>query len=55
MHSAVSKIKKKRWIISGSVVFFLFLAFAFSLPRPLFDVSYSPVLYDREGKLPGKH
>jgi penicillin-binding protein 1C len=31
----------------------IFLAFAFCLPDPLFDVSYSPVLYDRTGVLLG--
>ncbi|MDR3161531.1 MAG: penicillin-binding protein 1C, partial [Spirochaetaceae bacterium] len=29
------------------------LWFAFCLPRPLFEVPYSPVLYDREGRLLG--
>jgi len=32
---------------------FLLLLFVFSLPKPLFNVSYSPVLYDREGRLLG--
>ncbi|MCL2801176.1 MAG: penicillin-binding protein 1C [Treponema sp.] len=31
----------------------LVIAFIFSLPRQLFNVSYSPVLYDREGRLLG--
>ncbi|MDR1932259.1 MAG: penicillin-binding protein 1C [Spirochaetales bacterium] len=31
----------------------VFLAFAFCLPDPLFDVPYSPVLYDRNGVLLG--
>ncbi|MCL1818001.1 MAG: penicillin-binding protein 1C [Spirochaetaceae bacterium] len=31
----------------------LFLLFVFCLPSPLFDVSYSPVLYDRNGELLG--
>ena len=38
--------------LSAFGLFFL-LAFIFCLPRPLFDVSYSPVLYDRDGKLLG--
>jgi penicillin-binding protein 1C len=31
----------------------IFLLFVFCLPDPLFDVSYSPVLYDRNGTLLG--
>jgi hypothetical protein len=31
----------------------LIVLFAFSLPRPLFSSYYSPVLYDRNGKLLG--
>jgi len=45
-------LTKKRLIIGGGLVFLL-LAFIFSLPRPLFDVPYSPVLFDREGNLLG--
>jgi penicillin-binding protein 1C len=45
-------VNKKRLIITGAVLVLL-LAFIFSLPRPLFDVPYSPVLYDREGNLLG--
>ena len=37
----------------GSVFGFIVLAFAFSLRGPLFDTSYSPVLYGRDGKLLG--
>jgi len=45
-------VTKKRLIIgTGAVI--LLLAFIFSLPRPLFDVPYSPVLFDREGNLLG--
>jgi len=44
-------INKKRLIGGGAVV--LLLAFIFSLPNPLFDVPYSPVLFDREGNLLG--
>ncbi|MDR1218329.1 MAG: penicillin-binding protein 1C [Treponema sp.] len=36
-----------------AVLAVLFLLFAFCLPDPLFNVSYSPVLYDRERKLLG--
>ena len=35
------------------VILILVLAFSFSLREPLFDVSYSPVLYDRNGRLLG--
>ena len=45
-------VTKKRLIIGGGAVVLL-LAFIFSLPRPLFDVPYSPVLFDREGNLLG--
>jgi len=45
-------VTKKRLIIGGGAVVLL-LAFIFSLPRPLFDVPYSPVLYDSEGNLLG--
>jgi penicillin-binding protein 1C len=48
----VKKITKKH-IIFGAVFAILLLAFIFSLPRPLFDVPYSPVLYDRDGNLLG--
>ncbi|GBU28960.1 penicillin-binding protein [Treponema sp. R8-4-B8] len=43
--------KKRLIIVAGAVV--LLLAFIFSLPRPLFDVPYSPVLFDSEGNLLG--
>jgi len=45
-------VTKKRLIIGGTVLVLL-LAFIFSLPRPLFNVPYSPVLYDRDGNLLG--
>jgi penicillin-binding protein 1C len=45
-------ITKKRLIIVGALLVLL-LAFIFSLPRPLFNVPYSPVLFDREGNLLG--
>jgi len=45
-------VNKKRLIIGGGAVVLL-LAFIFSLPDPLFDVPYSPVLFDREGNLLG--
>ena len=44
-------VNKKRLIGGGAVV--LLLVFIFSLPNPLFDVPYSPVLFDREGNLLG--
>jgi penicillin-binding protein 1C len=45
-------VTKKRLIICGGAVALL-LVFIFSLPRPLFNVPYSPVLYDSEGNLLG--
>ncbi len=43
--------------LSKFILFFttaaLLLVFIFCLPRPLFDVCYSPVLYDRAGELLG--
>ncbi|MDR2942007.1 MAG: penicillin-binding protein 1C [Treponema sp.] len=47
-----AKRHKKR-LVFGALAAILLLAFAFSLPSPLFDVPYSPVLYDREGNLLG--
>jgi len=49
----ILKIVTKKRLIIGGVVVFLLLAFIFSLPRPLFNVPYSPVLFDREGNLLG--
>jgi penicillin-binding protein 1C len=48
-------IRGKPWTILFLLLPILFLALLFflSLPRPLFDVSYSPVLYDRNGSLLG--
>ena len=51
--SVLRKIGKHRRLLFGSVVGVLAFIFIFSLPRPLFDVSYSPVLYDRDGNLLG--
>jgi len=45
-------VTKKRLIIGGGIIILL-LAFILSLPNPLFDVPYSPVLFDREGNLLG--
>jgi penicillin-binding protein 1C len=45
-------VTKKRLIIVGALLVLL-LTFIFSLPRPLFNVPYSPVLFDREGNLLG--
>ncbi|WP_461257773.1 hypothetical protein, partial [Treponema sp. R80B11-R83G3] len=45
-------VTKKRLIIGGGIIFLL-LAFIFSLPRPLFNYPYSPVLFDNEGNLLG--
>jgi len=42
---------KSPLVLWGVVI--LALVFAFSLPRPLFSSYYSPVLYDRNGKLLG--
>jgi penicillin-binding protein 1C len=42
-----------RTLIIFFIVLVLILIFIFSLPRPLFDVSYSPVLYDKDGMLLG--
>jgi len=42
----------KRFLYA-SALFVLLLIFALALPGQLFDVSYSPVLYDREGRLLG--
>jgi penicillin-binding protein 1C len=47
-------IAPKTWCwIFASVLGVLVIAFAFSIRRPLFRASYSPVLYDREGRLLG--
>jgi penicillin-binding protein 1C len=48
----LENVNKKRLIIGGGAAVLL-LAFIFSLPNPLFDVPYSPVLFDREGNLLG--
>lgn len=53
MKLRIDNLKQRRLIISGAVLVILIFAFIFSLPRPLFNVSYSPVLYDREGNLLG--
>ena len=50
--SLLNTPRRRRLFFSGSVVTFL-LIFAFSPVGQLFDVSYSPVLYDRNGKLLG--
>ena len=46
---------KNRPVLIGIICIglLLLLGFVFCLPRPLFNVSYSPVLYDRNGKLLG--
>jgi len=43
----------RKLLICGVIFLTLFTAFAFCLPKPLFDVSYSPVLYDKNGNLLG--
>ena len=43
----------RRRLVAGLVLGVSILAFALSLRGPLFSVSYSPVLYDREGRLLG--
>jgi penicillin-binding protein 1C len=48
----VIALKTLRWILV-SVLGILVIAFALSMRRPLFKASYSPVLYDREGRLLG--
>lgn len=50
--NSVKKFLNRR-LVFCIIAFILLLGFIFSLPNPLFDVSYSPVLYDREGKLLG--
>lgn len=45
--------KKRRLFICGFAIGILLLAFIFCLPRPLFNVSYSPVLYDKDRRLLG--
>jgi len=45
--------RPRRRLIAGAVVLALLAAFLLSLRGPLFDVSYSPVLYDRDGRLLG--
>ena len=44
---------KNRKFLYISAFIIMILIFAFSLPNPLFDNSYSPVIYDREGRLLG--
>ena len=47
-------IKKRRKLFIALIILLcLFFGFIFCLPNPLFDVYYSPVLYDREGNLLG--
>ena len=43
---------RRRWLYKAAFGIIV-LVFALSLPDPLFMVSYSPVLYDREGRLLG--
>ena len=50
--SNLSRKISRRWLY-GSALGVLLLIFALSLREPLFDVSYSPVLYDRDGALLG--
>ncbi|MDR3019700.1 MAG: penicillin-binding protein 1C [Treponema sp.] len=45
--------KNYRLIFILAVFLVLILLFVSSLPKPLFDVYYSPVVYDREGKFLG--
>lgn len=46
------KISRRSKVILGLILFFLILYY-FCLPRQLFDVSYSTVVYDRNGELLG--
>ena len=50
---ALARKFPRRLAAAGALPAALALAFAFSLRGPLFDVSYSPALYDREGRLLG--
>ena len=45
--------RRKHAGLYGACFVILLLIFALSLPDPLFDSPYSPVLYDREGRLLG--
>ncbi|MDR3343710.1 MAG: penicillin-binding protein 1C [Treponema sp.] len=40
---------KSRYLVLMVLLFLLVIWFALSLPNPLFDVPYSPVMYDRNG------
>jgi penicillin-binding protein 1C len=45
--------KRRRLALELSALFLVLGIFALSLPEPLFDPAYSPVLYSREGRLLG--
>jgi len=47
------KLRNTCWIILGMVAWSLFLAFVFNFSKPIFNVPYSPVLYDRDRNLLG--
>jgi len=47
------KFLKSRKAVPLYIIAALLIAFAFCLPRTLFDVPFSPVLYDRDGNLLG--
>ena len=49
----VVKFLKSRKAVPLYIIAALLLVFAFCLPRVLFEVPYSPVLYDRDGNLLG--
>jgi penicillin-binding protein 1C len=58
IQSKILKIKSlvlsyPKYFIIGAISFCLLISFIFCLPRPLFDVSYSPVLYDKDNHLLG--
>jgi len=55
LYEVLKKILRKRYKLIFFLLIFLsaVIAFALCLPDPLFDVSYSPVLYDRDGNLLG--
>ena len=53
LRSRMIRTKKFHALVYGCAFAVLFLMFAISLDDPLFEVSYSPVLYDREERLLG--
>ncbi len=46
---------KLKLLIVGVILLLLSIAFALCLPKPLFEASYSTVIYDNQGNLLGAH